>query len=139
MDWSLYTENHAHPRGFYGIDFIAYERCEGWWDLYARETVGSCPELEEGRVDDEHVFLKRLVGPGEIDAAAEAVMAKVGDGYRLEVFIREVGGRREIDKICSHLRSRRISYYVMQADEVCELLIRHKDLSAAAGIASSNV
>lgn len=139
MDWDIYTENHVHPSGFYGLEFIAYERRDGRWDLFAREAQGVCPELEEGRVDEQHIFLTSLKAPSQIDIAAEAVMAELGDSYDAIVFYKETGGRRVIDRLCEHFMRHRTGFYCIEARDLWEFVIRRKDSPLAEEVTPSNV
>ena len=139
MNWDIYTDNHAHPSGFYGIEFIAYERRDGRWDLFVREAQGACPELEEGRIDEQHIFLKSLEGPNQIDVVAAEVMASLGDSYDAIVYYRETDGRRVIDRLCEHFKCHRTGFYCIQARNVWEFVIRRKDGPLAEEITPSNV
>ena len=141
MDWSLYTDRHTHPRGSYCIEFVAYERRDGGWDVFAYEEKGACPELEEARVDAEHIFVEHIASAAEIDVVAKAVMEKLGDGYRSAVFYREAGGRRLIGKIQSHLQKAGVgSIWVRSAGNGdWEIVIRRKDFPLGEKIAASNV
>ncbi len=141
MDWTVYTDNHTHPSGSYSVEFVAHYRRDGGLDLFAYEPEGSCPELEDGRVDENHIFLARLESERELDAAVEAVMARLGEGYELALFYREAGSRKVIGKICTHLQKHGAHHAWVRSNgkEDWELVIRRKDFPIAAEVVSSNV
>jgi hypothetical protein len=141
MDWSLYTDRHTHPSDSYCVEFVAYERRDGGWDVFAFEPEGSCPELDADRIDAEHIFVERIANSAEIDVVAKSVMEKLGDGYRSAVFYREVGSRRLIGKIQSHLQKAGAgSIWVRSSgSNDWEIVIRRKDFPVAEEIAASNV
>ncbi|HIC81119.1 MAG TPA: hypothetical protein EYH07_09345 [Kiloniellaceae bacterium] len=141
MDWTAYTDNHTHPSGSYTVEFVAYYRRDSGLDLFAYEPEGSCPELEDGRVDEDHIFLAHLESERELDAAVEAVMARLGAGYEPAVFYREAGSRKLIGKIHTHLQKRGAHHAWVRSNgrEDWELVIRRKDFPIAAEVVSSNV
>ncbi len=141
MDWSLYTDRHTHPSGSYCIEFVAYERRDGGWDVFAYEEEGACPELEEARVDAEHIFLAHIQSSAEVDGVAATVMERLGDGYRQVVFYREAGSRKTIGKIYTHLQRAGAKHMWVRSinDTDWELVLRRKDFPLAEEIAASNV
>jgi hypothetical protein len=141
LDWSLYTDRHTHPSGSYCVEFVAYERRDGGWDVFAYEEEGSCPELEEARVDVEHIFLAHVQSGAEINKVAAAVMENLGSAYRHAVFYRETGGRKIIGKIHTHLQNAgaRHMWVRQAATGDWELVIRRKDFALAEQVAGSNV
>ena len=141
MDWSLYSDRHTHPSGSYCVEFIAYERRDGGWDVFAYEEEGACPELEEARVDAEHIFLAHIHSSGEIDDVAAKIMEGLGDAYQRAVFYREAGSRKTIGKIYTHLQRAGAKHMWVRSvnDSDWELVLRRREFPLAEEIIASNV
>jgi hypothetical protein len=141
VDWNLYTDRHTHPSSSYCVEFVAYERRDGGWDVFAYEEQGACPELEEARVDAEHIFLAHIRSSGEIDGVAETVMESLGDPYHRAVFYHEKGSRKTIGKLYTHLQRAGAKHMWVRSvsDGDWELVLRRKDFPLAEAFIASNV
>lgn len=137
-----YTKYHAHPSSPCPVEVVGYERKAGGWDVYVNESIGTCPELEAGRVDDEHIFIETIGDVEEIDRVAEDISKRLGPPYECTVYFRESGGRRTIGKICDHLKRRgaqNMHVRSVQHSSDWELCIRRKDFELAGEVEKSNV
>lgn len=142
IDWQSYTDVHAHPRNPALVEVVAYERKAGGWDVYVFESIGACPELEAGRMDDQHIFIETIGTSGELDRVNEDICTRLGRGYEIAVYFREHGGRRVIGKLVDHLRrggAQKMHVNAVPNSGDWELRIRRKDFELAAEITQSNV
>lgn len=139
MDWDQYTDNHAHPADLTVVEFVAYERLDGDWDVYVVEPKGSCPELDGSRVDENHIFIRRARSE-ELDQVVAEVEKKLGDGYQRVPFYRETGSRKTIQQIRDHLREQGAYGISIHKDARKEwvIIIRKKDFPLASEIITSN-
>ena len=136
-----YTELHIHPSDTPKVEIVAYQRKDQGWDVYINEPNGSVPELEHFRTDENHIFIKRINAPEEIEAVAMSIYQQLGDGYLVEAYYREKETRRTIDKIYDFLRkggAQGMSVHSCGPNE-WELSIRRKDWEHAARIVVSNI
>lgn len=142
IDWQQYTDNHSHPMDPVRVEVVGYERKAGGWDVFVFEPVDSCPELEAGRVDDQHIFIETIRSSTELDRVAEEIYRRLGSGYELAVYFRENGSRRIIGKIYDHLQQRgahHMSVGAVQNSSDWELVIRRKNFELAGEVENSNV
>jgi hypothetical protein len=140
MNPNEYTDRHTHPRGSHAVELVAYERKDGFYDLFAFEPPGACPELEEQRVDNEHILVARSLTQDEIDTAASEVDKLLGSKYDPIIYFQEVGGRRMVGKIHSHLvanGARRV-WVRSTGNNDWEIVIRRKDAELAGQVVPSN-
>jgi hypothetical protein len=136
MNNDEYTGLHTHP-----ASPTVVERRDGEWDVFVAEPAGSCPELEGGRIDPHHIFVRRLQDIRQLEDVAEEIETTLGEGYQRVLFYRESGSRRIIQKIVDHLKARgaHAMWVRSTADNEWELLIRRKDFPIAGEIILSNV
>lgn len=59
------------------MEVVGYERKTGGWDVYVNESIGTCPELEAGRVDDEHIFIETIISVPPTNARSTFAKAAV--------------------------------------------------------------
>ena len=114
---------------------------DGKWDVFDFEPFGSCPELEEFRVDEDHIFFKTIDSEDQIDHVAEGINELLGDAYELVPYYQESGSRRIIGKINSFLQNANITriYVHSIGENEWELLIRKKDFPVARKFIEPNV
>ena len=56
---------------------------DGKWDVFVAEPVGSCPELEEFRTEEYHIFIKTIDSEDQLDHVAEGINELLGDAYEI--------------------------------------------------------
>ena len=141
MDKARYTGRHIHPSDPTDVELVAYETIDGAWDVFVFEPRGSCPELEGSRIDDDHIFIETIDLADELDDAARRIVRRLGDAYTIVPYFREVGSRRTIDKIASHLhRSNATGFHVQSiGEDKWQLAIRRKDVRTAREVIPPNV
>jgi len=141
MDWKKYTENHCHPSGPHHVEIVAYEHRDSGYDVFVFEPKGTVPELEKDRVDDEHIFVARVEDRDELERVAQEIDDRVGEAYEPRVYYRELGSRKVIGRIQSHLQKRGAQNIGVRLDDDghWELIIRLKDFPLAGEVAESNV
>ena len=141
MDKSRYTGQHIHPSGPTHVELVAYETIDGAWDVFVFEPRGSCPELEGSRIDDDHIFIETIESADKLDCVASRVVQRLGAPYAIVPYFREVGTRRTIDKITSHLQKSGATGMHVQSigEDNWQLAIRRKDFRTAREIIPPNV
>ena len=141
MNEDDYTDNHIHPLDSTIVEFVAYERRDVGWDVYVFEPLGSCPELETGRMDENHIFIRHIASRDMLEDAVADVERKLGVGYTLSPFYREVGTRRTIDRIIDYLQQggAHNMHVHAPAPDVWELCIRRKDFALARQITDPDI
>lgn len=140
MNWNEYTDKHTHPLDQHAVELVAYERKDGFYDLFAFEPPGGCPELEEQRVDDEHILIARGLSRNAIDPAANQVDKLLGSKYDRIIYFREVGGRRVVGRIHSHLVANGAQHVSVRStgNNEWEIVIRRKDADLARQVVPTN-
>jgi hypothetical protein len=136
MNKNVYSEQHHHPSHPTVVEMVAYRREGQTYDVYVEEPVGSVPELEGNRVDDNHILIKKAVKLAALDQVFLSVDKMLGDNYQKAVFYTEQGGRGIIDPIVQMLHKENIrGIWVRQnQNQEWELWIRKKDFAFAQGI-----
>jgi hypothetical protein len=113
-----YTSLHIHPTFQTVVEIVAYQRIDCGWDVFVFEPPGACPELESGRVDDQHIFIQWIETEREIDQVADEIENRLGAAYQRVTYYREIGTQRTIQSIEDHL---------LQNGATGLLFIRRKD------------
>ena len=144
VNWDLYTDflDHIHPSGVNCVEIVAHLRTDGDYDVYVHEPRGSLPpEFEAARVDDDHVYIASIEEEEDLEFAAQDIERRLGPDYQIALYYREVGSRRIIGKITSHLSKHgALHMWVRSAgNEDWELCIRRKDFRLASEVVESNV
>ena len=134
---------HHHPElPSVAVEAVAYARKHGGWDLYLFEPKGSLPpEFEASRVDQFHIFLRTAHSHDEISQILEEVEVRLWPDYCRDLYYRESGGRRVINKITGHLDRHGAQHMWVSSvgNGDYELRIRRKDFPLAAEIVASNI
>jgi hypothetical protein len=141
VDEARYTDRHVHPSIQTDVEVVAYETIDGAWDVFVFATLGSCPELEASRTDDEHVFVETIDAADQVDQVAGRIMERLGDAYAIVPYSRESGSRRIIGRITSHLQEANATGVHVQSigDDYWQLSIRKRDFTAAREVIEPNV
>jgi len=141
MDETRYTGRHIHPSGRAVVEVVGYERIDGGWDVFVFESRGSCPELEASRIDDKHMFIETIGSADELDDVVRHIVQRLGEPYAIVPYFREVGSRRIIGKITSHLQKSNATRFHVQSigEDKWQLSIRKKDFQTAREVIAPNV
>ena len=140
MKKNEYTGNHDHPTGSYSVEFVAYEKKDGAWDVYLEEPEGSCPEFDNQRDKYGNVFLSNVDNIDKIDDIAEETANRLGPGYETIKFYRERTNRKITQKIWDYMKSKGCYGMFLSNDGVhWYLYIRRKDLEIASEVIQTNV
>ena len=135
-----YTGNHTHPTGTYSLEFVAFERNDGSWDLYLEEPEGSCPEFDDKRDNDGQVFLSNTDDIDKINEIADKIINQVGPEYEMVLYYRELSQRKTTQKIWDHMKKNGCHGMYLSNDGIYwELYIRRKDFDIATNYTTSNV
>ncbi len=135
LDASLYTPRHLRPQGATWVQFVAYERKSGAWDVFVFEPPGVLPaEWEAARQDGQHVLVGTINSAAELDAFARQTQARLGSGYEPVVAYREPEPdvrSSELTRRLHLLHKAGATGYAMRrgADGHFEFWARRKDLS----------
>lgn len=141
MDKNQYTQCHVHPTYSATVEIVAHERKDAGWDVFIFEPRNSVPELDIHRIDDNHIFFKRITSSNEIERVATEIDEKLGEQYQRVPFFREKCSRKICGKIYSHLKKmgcHHMEIHSLSAN-TWEICIRQKDIPFAEQIAKSNV
>jgi hypothetical protein len=131
MDESKYLDTHIHPMDPTPVEMVAYECRDGGWDVFVVEPVGSCPELEDLRVDERHLFIKHVNVRLEVEGSFSDILNRLGIGYQREVFFREADGRRTIERLVEILHRNGVyGMGVQSTNGKWELVLRRKNFDA---------
>lgn len=141
LDISQYTGNHQHPMDPTVVEFVAYERIDGQWDVFALAPPGDCLELAAPRYDDHHIFIEQIQSLEIFNSVVAAVELRLGSGYQRSPYYCEKATRKVIQKILEHLKQRGANGMWVRAtsDDEWTLYIRNKDFQLADEIVHSNV
>lgn len=140
MDWSKYTQTHAHPPASTVVELVAYETKGKVWDVFVHEPVGSVPELDKQRVDEEHILLGSIASPEHFAEIVEKLERTLGPPYARTCYYRELGTKRVVGRISEHLKKHgAFGVAITKTADGFELWMRHKDIALAALAEASNV
>lgn len=98
------SEEHFHPDVRAEIEFVAYLRANGTYDLYIYEPLGSVPELDAKRHDDHHIFIACVPDSDAACQAAEEIAASLGESYQRVELLYEQGSRKSIGRVYDELK-----------------------------------
>lgn len=141
MDKTWYTDIHIYPSNSINVEIVAYQTVTGEWDVFVFEPVGSCPELEELRTDDDHIFIGTIDSEDQLDHVAQRINEQLGDAYEQVPYYQESGSRRIIGKITSYLQNANITGLWVRSigEDKWQLLIRKKDFPKTREVIEFNV
>jgi hypothetical protein len=92
-------------------------------------------------VDEEHILVARSLSRDAIDPAANEVDKLLGSKYDRILYFREVGGRRAVGQIHSHLVANGARHVWVRStgNNEWEIVIRRKDAELARQVVPSNI
>jgi hypothetical protein len=133
MNEDDYTDHHCHPLCEHLVEMVAYERHDGSYDVFVFEPVGACPELEAGRVDEHHIFIKRISSLSDFEEVVLRINCQLGPHYAHAVFCYESGSRSVIGQLYTQFQAQGIRDIQVQPTKSggWELLLRRKDFALA--------
>lgn len=140
LDPEHYTQRHCRPTRPTRVEFIAYERRAGGWDVFVFEPVGVCPpEWERVRVDPQHLHVATMDSPLGFEEVVGALEARLGPEYEQVAAYREprAGERGGVQRRLQWLHRAGATGYAIRpdGDGHAVLWVRRKDLPAIAHLA----
>lgn len=136
----IFDGPHAHPSVPCWVEVVAYQRKDKRWDVFLFEPKGSIPELEEKRVDEDHIFFKTIESIENLNSIIEEIHLVIGPGYEPRTYFREDNSRKWVGRIYDHLRDQgRTGTSVHEFEPgKWEILVRKKDFPKAAEVIETN-
>ena len=135
MKQNIYTGNHIHPLESYSIEFVAYEKIDGSWDVFLDEPPESVPELDKNRNAEGELFLGEIESENKLDKFAEDIIKSIADDYAIIPYFKEEGLRRNSQKLIDQLSKTGCHGMFLSHDgRFWECHIRKKDIDIANNI-----
>lgn len=137
LDPGLYTQAHRRPAHETRIEFIAYERRAGGWDVFVFEPPGVCPpEWERVRVDPQHLHVATIDSADQLREVVLTLESRLDAGYEKVAAYREPrpNERRGIQRRLQWLHKAGATGYAVRVDDAGHAVLwtRRKDLPSIA-------